>query len=77
MRIKVEVDESAADIPEMRAMSLAEYQTYIENELFFVDHHDVLRSSMGQYPLAVTREQMQALITYFESIQSKVGPETD
>lgn len=76
MKLKVEVDESAVDIPTMRDMSTSEYQAYIENELFFVDHHDVLRSAMGQYPLAVTREQMRALIDHFNRLESRVGSET-
>lgn len=75
MRIKVEVDESAVDIPTMRNMAAAEYQAYIEDELFFVDHHDVLRSAMGQYPLAVTREQMRTLIAYLKSVEPTVGGE--
>lgn len=77
MKLKVEVSEDAADIPTMRDMSIVEYQTYIENEIFFIDHHDVLRSAMGQYPLAVTHEQMKVLIKYFESILPKIGGESD
>lgn len=73
MKSPVEVGQNAIDIPTMRNMSIAEYQTYIESELFFIDHHDVLRSDVGQYPLAVTHEQMKALIEYFKSIESKVG----
>lgn len=75
MKLKIEVNENAVDIPTMRDMSLAEYQTYIENELLFIDHHDVLRSGMGQYPLAVTREQVRALIAYLQAIGSQVGIE--
>lgn len=73
MRIKVEVDGSAVDIPTMRDMSVSEYRAYIEDELFFVDHHDVLRSAMGEYPLAVTCEQLQALVAYLQNLEPKVG----
>jgi len=73
MKHTIEID--AVDIPTMYKMSIDEYRQYIETELFFVDHHDVLRSAIAQYPLAVTHEQLRALITYLQSLDSKVGPE--
>jgi hypothetical protein len=73
MKLPVSVDESAVDIPTMREMSIGDYQVYVESELFFVDHHDVLRSGLGQYPLAVTRAQLRVLIEYLKSIESRVG----
>ena len=71
MKHTIEVD--AVDIPSMYKMSTEEYKQYIENELLSVDHHDVLRSAIAGYPLAVTREQLQILITYLQSLTSKVG----
>ena len=71
MKHTVEID--AADIPSMYKMSKEEYKYYIENELFFVDHHDVLRSAIAQYPIAVTRDQLEILITHLQSLRSKVG----
>ncbi len=73
MRLKVETDSSAVDIPEMREMPLEEYLEYVKNELFFIDHHDVLRSAMGEYPLAVTKEQMKLLIQHLQEAQDRVG----
>lgn len=72
-KLKVTVDEMAVDIPTMREMSTKEYQRYLQNELLFVDHHDVLRSGPGQYPLAVTRQQLRALIAFLKSLDGTVG----
>lgn len=71
--MKHTVEITAADIPTMYKMSAGEYKQYIENELLFVDHHDVLRSQIAQYPLAVTREQLLILIAYLQSLESRVG----
>jgi len=71
--MKHTVEIEAADIPTMYKMSGGEYKQYIENELLFVDHHDVLRSQIAQYPLAVTREQLLILIAYLQSLESRVG----
>ena len=73
MKLTVTVDESAVDIPTMRDMSISEYMVYVESELLFVDHHDVLRSGPGQYPLAVTREQLRMLIAHLKSLEGRVG----
>lgn len=73
MKNTVEID--AADIPTMYKMSAGEYKQYVENELLFVDHHDVLRSQIAQYPLAVTREQLRILISHLQSLESRVGAE--
>ena len=73
MKLSVTVDESAVDIPTMYRMSIGEYQMYVETELLFVDHHDVLRSGPGEYPLAVTREQLRVLIAHLKSLEHRVG----
>lgn len=71
MKYTIEID--AVDIPTMYKMSDSEYQQYIEDELFFVDHHDVLRSHIAQYPLAVTRKQLRLLILHLQGLESKIG----
>lgn len=77
MKLPVTVDENAVDIPTMREMSIGEYQIYVETELLFVDHHEVLRSGPGQYPLAATREQFRVLIAYLKSLEARVGEGAD
>jgi hypothetical protein len=61
----------------MAGMSIQEYEGYLRNELFSVDHHEVLREQpAGGYPIAVTRTQMRALLTYLEEIAPLVGNES-
>ncbi|MCU1717328.1 hypothetical protein [Pseudomonas sp. 5P_3.1_Bac2] len=70
MRIQINVDSEscAADIPEMRAMPLDGYASYIANDLFFIDHHDILRAVIGEYPIATTADQTEQLICYLQGI---------
>lgn len=73
--VRAVIGENIADIPSMRAMGSGQaYLSYLEESLFFVDHHDVLRSILGEWPIAVTREQVLALIDY---LQTKVLPRHD
>jgi len=75
--VKTNIEIEAADIPTMYKMSEAEYEAYVENELLFVDHHDVLRSQIAQYPLAVTKRQLQLLIAHLQNLESRVGAESE
>lgn len=72
-KLKVTVREGAVNIPTMPKMSTGEYQSNLQNEFFLLDHHDVLRSGPGQYPLAVARQQLRALIAFLKSLEGKVG----
>jgi hypothetical protein len=64
----------SVDIQTMEGMSLQDYDEYLRNGLFSVDHHDVLREQpAGGYPIAVTQAQMKALLSYLEEIAPKVG----
>ncbi len=71
--MKHTVEIEAVDIQTMYKMDIEEYKQYIETEMLWVDHHDVLRSAIAQYPMAVTREQLHALIAYLQSLDSQVG----
>lgn len=72
VEVRVVLGQDVADIPAMRSMGSGDgYISYVEESLFFVDHHDVLRSVLGEWPIAVTREQVLALINY---LQTKVLP---
>lgn len=70
-RIKVSTEGEAVDIPTMREMSGEEYSRYVEYELFFIDHHDVLRSAFGEYPIACTEAQLDQLILYLEKAKQR------
>lgn len=58
MRLPIKTEKETVDIPEMIEMSEEEYKDYLENELFFTDHNWVIRSGMGEYPIAATRAQL-------------------
>lgn len=75
--MKHTVEIEAVDIPTMYKMSDAEYEQYVKNELLFVDHHDVLRSKIAQYPLAVTKRQLQIPISHLQILESQVGAESE
>lgn len=70
-KIKVSTEGEAVDIPTMQSMSAEEYAQYVEYELFFIDHHDVLRSAFGEYPIACTETQIDQLISYLEKAKQR------
>lgn len=70
--MNIEIGEDAVCIDEMRAMSIPDYRDYIEDKLLFVDHHDVLRATLGEYPIATSREQVDALIDHLQSVKARM-----
>jgi hypothetical protein len=71
--IKVNTEVEVVDIPTMGEMNIDDYKDYLDEGLFFVDHHSVLRSLPAGYPIAVTKTQFKALVDYIKSLESKVG----
>jgi L-lysine 2,3-aminomutase len=69
------LDEEVLDIANMEAMGLAGYLPYVEQYLMYVDHHDVLRSSQGGHPIAVTKQQLDALISHLQSVRHQLRDE--
>lgn len=66
-------DVVAVDIYTMSSMSIEDYNDYLRNGLFAVDHHGVLRSEPAGYPFAVMKEQFQILVGYLKEIEARVG----
>jgi hypothetical protein len=64
---------SAVDIQNMRKMTDDDYKSYISTDLIHVDHHEILRSLVAGYPLAVTQPQVQILIAYLQELAPRVG----
>ena len=62
----------------MREMSDSEYREFLrEGELgglMYVDHHDVLRSYVADYPLATTLQQFDILIDHLHTQRRKMVP---
>jgi hypothetical protein len=71
MRLPIEENEMAVDIPEMAAMSEEEYSEYLESELLLIDSNWAVRSNCGGFPLAVDRKQLQIMIEYLQKIESR------
>lgn len=75
-KLKFSNDIEAIDILSMQEMSVEEYREYLNGELLFVDHHDILRSGPAEYPLATNKEQLEILISYLQGLRSRVGSES-
>jgi len=73
--LKHTVEIDAVDIPTMYKMTEDDYRKYIDSKMLFVDHHDVLRSGFGEYPLAVTKAQLLMLIEHLKGLEDTVGAE--
>lgn len=63
----------SVDIPTMGEMSADEYEEYLRTRLLLVDHHDVLRSGLAGYPIAVTKAQIRALLEYLKEMEPRIG----
>ena len=66
--ITIDIGTDVVDIPTMQSMSAAEYASYIENSLLWVDHHDVLRATHGDYSIATSSEQVELLINHLKAV---------
>lgn len=67
IEVRARLNEEVVDIPTMRSFSAEGYRPYMEQYLFFIDHHGVLRSTLGQWPIAVTKQQVRELIDYLKT----------
>lgn len=70
--VKVETEGEALDIPSMRELDDDAYAAYLRDTLFFVDHHDILRSSLGEYPVATSERQVRRFIRYLEEVAARM-----
>lgn len=63
----------AIDIATMESLSIGEYSDYLREEgLFYLDHHEVFRSSGAGFPIATSKKQLETLIKYLESIKHRM-----
>lgn len=68
----LEIGVDVIDIPTMDELSREQYVEYIENNLFWVDHHDVLRAIHGAYPIATSPQQIDDLVEYLKSVAHRM-----
>jgi hypothetical protein len=72
LSVTIEYGANAIDIPTMRGISNSEYASYIDGDLLYVDHHDILRAVLGDYPVATTSAQVEHLITYLQGVAQRM-----
>ena len=71
---KGNIEIEATDIPTMSKMANSEYWDFVKRgELFFVDHHDILRSTPAEYPLATNRKQLDMLIEALKELRDRMA----
>lgn len=70
--VNFRIGDDVIDIPTMRKLNKQEYGAYVDSSLFWVDHHDVLRAVIGDYPIATTQAQIDELITYLSRIKPRM-----
>lgn len=58
----------AASIQTLAQMTPDEYNAYLRYHLFYTDHHHILRSNQGGYPIATSPAQIKALIGYLNAL---------
>jgi hypothetical protein len=76
-KIKLNARElEVVDIPTMYRMSDEQYREFVKSgELLYVDHHDVLRSYVADYPLATSQAQLDILIEELHRLRGKLPAE--
>ena len=72
--ITVNTDVDAIDIPTMSKMSNDEYRDYLRGEGLMFINDGVLRSTAGGYPIATSREQIDALIEHLQRVFDSFPP---
>ena len=66
--ITIDIGVDVLDIPTMQSMDAREYSAYVSNSLLWVDHHDVLRATHGDYSIATTSAQVELLIEHLKEV---------
>lgn len=76
-RFKQNLEVESIDIHSMYALTDEEYRTYVDGDLVFVDHHDVLRVANTTCPLATTREQLDIFIDELQRLRETMRPRSE
>lgn len=67
------IEIEAVDIPSMARMSDDEYREFLRTHgLFWIDHHEILRSTPANYPLATRRSQLDILIAALQHYRDRM-----
>ncbi|MCJ1882316.1 hypothetical protein [Pseudomonas nitroreducens] len=72
VELSIEIGEDVIDIPTMHKLPRDQYGEYVRSSLFWVDHHDVLRATQGEYPIATSAAQVEELIDYLKEVAQQM-----
>lgn len=60
-------------LKEMCTMSIADYQKALADEaLFWIDHHDFVRSTLSEEIFATNKEQLDAMIEHLQKYRDRM-----
>ena len=70
---EVQQHKKLHDIDDLETTTVKKYRRLLSSDaLFFVDHHDFLRSSLTGEIFATNREQVEAMIEYLWKIRRRM-----
>lgn len=73
MTVKLDdLGNEVMDIPTLGTLPAADYKGYAETHLLYIDHHDVIRATVGDYPLATSVAQADELIKLLEEYKQRM-----
>ncbi|WP_368646841.1 hypothetical protein [Castellaniella ginsengisoli] len=72
-QVKTDDSDEAFDIPSLELLSEEDYLDYLKFELISLDHHDIIRSEIGGYPIAATSQQARILANYLQGLAEEMA----
>ncbi|MPS93160.1 hypothetical protein [Comamonas sp.] len=74
MSVKIDGHENEVmDIPTLSAVPPSDFKDYAETHLLYIDHHDVIRATVGDYPFATSAAQADELIKLLEEFKRRMA----
>lgn len=72
--IELDIGNDVLDIPTMASLSDESYRSHVMDEqLFWIDHHDILRVKHVGFPLATNKVQLDILIEVLKAQRHKLA----
>lgn len=72
--IEQNVTIKSIDIPSMRKLSDSDYRGFLDGDIFYVDHGEVLRVSATGHPIATSTEQVDIMIEELTKMKDRMLP---
>jgi len=71
-QVKTDERDEAFDVPSLEKITDEQYQDYLAFEVLSLDHHDIIRSEIGGYPIAATSRQARIFVQYIQDLTEKM-----